>query len=166
MSTLNFWNSVDGLPLVVMGDNELLEYYGREETVDPLTECEYAWDEWQWDIYPMIEDLLDKLNKDLSWYKVEFKSGYYEGVYFYTNCDWVALDKWSDNDFEEMEYYFGVSNVRELAELIQDEQKMIRDFLQNMIEEFGFTELIHAGTFSNGEGLYYYKDKLMERANG
>ena len=165
MATCNFW-TMEEFPLYVMSNYEVcVSMLGDEDEEGNKIE-EYSIDDLQiaYDfLNENIEYALEELNDKLEWYKVTFKDGYYDGVQFYIDTDYISIndkrDPWTE---EDAQYEFDLS-LNELKSMIEKEKEMILEFLENS-KDFGFRELLCGGVFSNGEAIYYYKDELEKRA--
>lgn len=167
MATCNFWTMKD-FDLWVIDDEKICQWYLGEEFIEerkaefedynPIDDIELAWDLFKEDFD--INSGLDELNDSLEWYKVELKSGYYDGVQIYIKTEWLGIDEiatWLPNrplvwDDEECELEFGLNREETIA-MIEEEKKKINAFLKNM-EWFGFYKINCIGVFSNGEAIY------------
>lgn len=90
----------------------------------------------------------------LKYYKLELKSGYFEGVQFYVEdaCEYWALDDLDDLTDEDAEDLFGEKAATIRLEVAQEKQKIL-DFMREYLRR-GWTELSLRGIFSNGEAVY------------
>lgn len=159
MSTCNF-RTMDDFDLVVMSNEKMLNVFLGEEFIeekrwrkgenfedyDPMDDIDLAWDLFKEDIEPLLDDL----NDELEWYNIDWRSGYYDGVQFYIDTEWLPIDGWFD---DECYFQFGCSK-EEVIKRIAEEKKIINDFLENMIKDYGFERIRCVGTFSNGEAVY------------
>ena len=155
MGTCNFW-TMDDFDLVVMDDEKMLNVFlGEEffeerkaeiEDYDPMGDIELAWELFKEDIDPLVDDLNDKLE----WYNIGIKSGYYDGVQFYIDTEWLPIEEWDDDDcYGE----FGCDKESTI-EGIANEKKAINDFLDTMVKDYGFERIRCVGTFNSGEAVY------------
>lgn len=156
MSTCNFW-TMDDFDLVVMSDEKICQNFLGEEFIEerkaefedynPIDDIELAWDLFKED---MEWSGIDELNDTLLWYNVRLKSGYYDGVQFYIDTEWSPIDGWDDDEC----YMYFDRNKEETKQMIEEEKKRINDFLNGMVELFGFERIRCVGVFSNGEAVY------------
>ena len=166
MATCNFW-TMDDFDLWVIDNEKMLDFYLGEdffkerieefgEDYDSLDDLWLAWE-------TMLEDLesdFDDLKSKLVWYKIELKSGYYEGAQIYIDTEWSGIDEiatWLPSkppiwDDEECELQFGLTREK-TKKMIEDEKKKINTFLENL-DMYGFYKIKCLGVFSNGEAVY------------
>lgn len=165
MGTCNFW-TMDDFDLWVIDDEKLCNFYLGEEFIEerrkqfedyePIDDIELAWD-------MLLEDIqseFDDLKSHLEWYKIELKSGYYEGAQFYISTDYLGIDERADWlpskpliwDDEECELQFGLTK-EETKKMIENEKKLINQFLEES-KDYGFFKIGCVGVFSNGEAVY------------
>lgn len=167
MSTCNF-RTMEDFDLVVISDEMICKNYldddfiaeRKEEFEDynPIDDIELAWDLFKEDIKEW--SVLDDLNNSLRWYKVELKSGYYDGVQFYIYTDFLGIDEiatWLPSkplvwDDDECMLEFGLTK-EETKQMIEEEKKRINDFLDTMVK-CGWERIRCVGVFSNGEAIY------------
>lgn len=157
MGTCNFW-TMDDFDLVVMSDEMLCKNYLGDEFIaermeeiedyDPIGDIELAWDLFNEDMNEWSG--MDEVNDTLLWYNIRLKSGYYDGVQFYIDTEWLPIEGWDD---EECEYYFD-RNKEETKKMIEEEKERINKFLDEMVTLFGFERIRCVGVFSNGEAVY------------
>lgn len=159
MATVNFW-TMDEFPLMVMGDDEVCKYYLGEEDENGEPYEEYTDDDisFSWHLFQdesFCHDELEELNDELSWFNGKLKYGYYSGVQFYFDTKYISIKNWDDEDCEDE---FGLT-LEETKQMIEDEKKKILAFLEKM-KDYGFRELLCLGVFSNGEGVYRWRDTI------
>lgn len=107
-----------------------------------------------------MDDLVDNLNyeckalsKDLNFFKVTVRSGYYTGVQlFVEDGDWGHGDP-AELDEEECYYYYGLSQSAAQA-LWDKEMAIVKEGMRKIAENWGMMELACIGVFSNGEAVY------------
>lgn len=156
MGTCNFW-TMDDFDLVVMSDEKICQNFLGDEFIeerkaefedyDPIDDIELAWDLFKEDMDEWSG--LDYLNDTLLWYNVRLKSGYYDGVQFYIDTEWLDIDGWDDDEC----YMYFDRNKEETKQMIEEEKKRINDFLDKMVE-YGWERIRCVGVFNNGEAVY------------
>lgn len=167
MGTCNFW-TMDDFDLVVMSDEKICQNFLGDEFIeerkaeledyDPIDDIELAWELFNEDIEEWSG--IDDLNNSLCWYKVELKSGYYDGVQFYIDTDFLGIDEiatWLPSkplvwDDDECMLEFGLTR-EETKQMIEEEKKRINNFLDKMVE-YGWERIRCVGVFNNGEAVY------------
>jgi hypothetical protein len=158
MGTCNFW-TMDDFDLYVIDDETLVRNYLGDDFVNEEIESydiDLAWDMLLGD----LESEFDDLKSHLEWYKIELKSGYYEGAQFYISTDYLGIDERADWlpskpliwDDEECELQFGLTK-EETKKMIENEKKLINQFLEES-KDYGFFKIGCVGVFSNGEAVY------------
>lgn len=168
MSTPNFRTMKD-FPLWVVEDEEVCKYslgtedeYGNPYTEYSCDDINLAWDIF-WgemgDVYiDSIQNEINKLNDTLKWYKVELKSGYYNGVQIYVDTKWYDISNWDDEDCD-VEFDL---NKADTIKMIDCEKNNINEWFKEIPKQYGFEELICLGVFSNGEAIYKYKEEMLK----
>ena len=157
MGTCNFW-TMDDFDLVVMSDETICKNYLSEEFIEerkadfedyePTDDIELAWELFNEDMNEWSE--MDDLNDTLLWYNVKLKSGYYDGVQFYIDTEWLPIDGWDDDEC----YMYFDRDKEETKKMIEEEKERINKFLEEMVTLFGFERIRCVGVFNNGEAVY------------
>ena len=106
-------------------------------------QCDEEWEE--------ITSLMDELNRDLMFHKVEMRSGYYTGVQFYVEVDHDLADEDYSND--ECHYYFDCCRSVAYRKYAAEVRKINRK-LTAWGKGYGFQEYVCIARFSNGEAMY------------
>ncbi len=119
---------------------------------------EFIYDDFQMDIEPDIE----QLNEGLLFHKVSLKSGYYDGVQLYIDCE-HELDLYNDYDDDECFYYFDM-NKEDSYEAFFREIEYLKKELLKIAKNHGMNHLRCAGIFSNGEAIYYEVQEAAEQS--
>ena len=164
MSAANFWTMRD-FPLfakdyyeetkrcpkcgtILDVDAEVCESCGCEDLEDYTDFNEFAADE-EW---AEITGLMDELNRDLLFHKVEMRSGYYSGVQFYVE---VEHDLSEDKDYtnDDCHYYFDCCRSVAYRKYAAEVRKIVRK-LTEFAKRYGFQEYVCTARFSNGEAWY------------
>lgn len=164
MSAANFW-TMRNFPLfakdyyeetkrcpecgtILDADAEVCESCGCEDLEDYAYCDEIAADE-EW---AEITGLMDELNRDLLFHKVEMRSGYYSGVQFYVE---VEHDLGEDKDYtnDDCHYYFDCCRSVAYRKYAAEVRKIVRK-LTEFAERYGFQEYVCTARFSNGEAWF------------
>ena len=157
------------LPLMVQSDLMLYKYIMEEEPNED--DEDFDIDVFYFEVnngYDCLKEDLDSLFSDLTAeleiFKVELVSGYYSGIQFKIDTqdlyiDYLDIDKY-EWDEEELWSYFKADTVEEAKERLENELKLIREFL-NEVKDYGFRPLNCDGIFSNGEAVYSWADQQV-----
>lgn len=98
-----------------------------------------------------FKDVMEKLNDDLIFHSLEFKSGYYDGVQLYV--------KEKENphylDNEDCKYYYDMYRSQAIRKY-EAEIRKINKWMEKVAVEYGWRKLHCLGVFSNGEAIYQY----------
>lgn len=162
MGACNFW-TMDDFDLWVMDDEKVCDFYLGEEFKKENEIEEYSYDNINFAYDILMEEIqsdFDDLKSKLEWYKIELRSGYYEGMQFYIDTEWRGIDEKADWlsskpliwDDEECLSEFGLTR-QQTIEMIEKEKKLINEFLENS-KDYGFYKINCVGVFSNGEAVY------------
>lgn len=133
MATSNFYNQ-DGFDLWAADFS--LPIYPVDDNGDEIPDAD------------PIDYEFDELNKQLKFYQLSLRSGYYSGVQVEI-LDGEAPDEWYLNspyfDFNE----YGVNRYI-LRRMLQAERKKINQKLLPLFKEIGFNHYVISARFSNG----------------
>jgi hypothetical protein len=151
------------LPLMVQSNEMLYKYIMEEEFNEDLDidvfyfEVQNGLDCLELD----IEADFVELKSELEIFSIELVSGYYSGIQFKIDTadlyfDYLDIDKY-EWDEEELWACFKADTVEEAKNRINNELKLIREFLEGM-KDYGFRPLNCDGVFSNGEAIYSWAD--------
>jgi len=151
------------LPLMVQS-NEMLYKYIMEEEFNEDLDIDVFYFEVQNGFDCLTEDIeadFDELKDKLTVFSIELVSGYYSGIQFKIDTvdlyfDYLDIDKYEWNE-EELWAFFRADTVEEAKSHINNELKLIREFLEGM-KDYGFRPLNCDGVFSNGEAIYSWAD--------
>ncbi len=154
------------LPLMVQSDLMLYKYMMEEEPNedDEDFDADIFYFEVNNGFDCLTEDIesnFDELKSELEVFSIELVSGYYSGIQFEIDTadlyfDYLDIDKY-EWDEEELWTYFKADTIKEAKERINNELKLIREFLESM-KDYGFRPLNCDGVFSNGEAIYSWAD--------
>jgi len=104
------------------------------------------------DFREQVQPELDKLNDGLIFHKVVLKSGYYEGIQFFVECE-HELDKYNDYTDDDCYYYFDM-NREDSYTGFNREIEMVNRQLGEIAKKCGMMQLAISARFSNGETWY------------
>lgn len=158
MSTANFEPMNFDMPLIVGGMGN--DFEERKKAWEAENDGEYTEDTYYSELDWEVEDLNEEVkewNKELSFFSIEIKSGYYQGWQWQINWEDPYLDYeqiMSDEDFDEddSDYFYG-DTVKNVREQVEKEKKMCEDYLLSL-KDRGYLNLYKYAQFSNGEAIY------------
>lgn len=101
--------------------------------------------------YDGFKDVMEKLNDDLIFHSLEFKSGYYDGVQLYVK----EMENPHDLDNEDCKYYYDMYRSQAIRKY-EAEIRKINKWMEKVAVEYGWRKLHCLGVFSNGEAIYQY----------
>ena len=162
MSTSNFYSQKD-FPLIaaIYEKPDDIEAY-EKETGDPYDETNDSY--WYYeDMANDMNEAADDINEELKFYKVETRSGYYNGIQFYVNEDKVPDYEYTRNHYgekgadEEAKFDYGddFENAKAVEKAVEEEQEKVHDWLIETCKRLGLMCLGVSAHFSNGETLYH-----------
>lgn len=132
---------------IMDADVEVCEDCGCDELEDYTYFDQFLADE-EWN---KIASLMDELNRDLLFHKVEMRSGYYTGVQFYVETEHNLNEEDYSND--DCHYYFDCCRSVAYRKYAAEVRKINRK-LAAWGKEYGFQEYVCVARFSNGEAWY------------
>ena len=109
-----------------------------------------------------LKECTEELNRELNFYEIELKGGYYGGVQFYVSIKDKEFSPYSDTlseifewvDNEETRYYYDMC-LSEFKRKIKSEINFInKKYLPLLAKRTGFKRYRCVGVFSNGEAVY------------
>lgn len=108
------------------------------------------------DIYREAEQLADELNKELMFYQIEIRSGYYDGLQtFIQGTDWHdGYYNIEDMSNYEYHYYFDMCRSKAIRKYNAEVNRINKKLLPLFKKELGFERIRCIGVFSNGEAIY------------
>lgn len=119
---------------------------------------------WDWpeahDFYSEVEDYLEGVNENLTFFQITVRGGYYCGAQLYVEisryADEAGFDqdgatRYADND--STRYYLDMY-LSEAKRRFETEQRKVLRLLAAAAAEFGFEEYFCRAIFSNGEAIY------------
>ena len=144
----------------------ILEIDDNITNVSDITENirnEYAELMYEWDCSDIIDnfsetvnDILHTLKRELQFFKITLKDGYYCGLQFYVeetgNMRYIDVE---DVDNEETRYYYDMCKSEFLRKYNSEINFINKKLLPKLAKFFSFEEYYCGGMFSNGEALYY-----------
>ena len=103
-----------------------------------------------------VNDILHTLKRELQFFKITLKDGYYCGLQFYVeetgNMRYIDVE---DVDNEDTRYYYDMCKSEFLRKYNSEINFINKKLLPKLAKFFGFEEYYCRGIFSNGEALYY-----------
>ena len=108
------------------------------------------------DIYIEAERLADKLNKELMFYQIEIRDGYYDGLQtIIQGTDWHdGFYNIEDMSNYDCHYYFDMCRSKAIRKHNTEVNKINKKLLPLFKKELGFEHIRCIGVFSNGEAIY------------
>ena len=134
--------------------------------VSDITESmrdKYAELMYEWDCRDIIDnfsetvnDILHTLKRELNFFEVTLKDGYYCGLQFYVeetgNMRYIDVE---DVDNEDTRYYYDMCKSEFLRKYNSEINFINKKLMPKLAKFFSFEEYYCGGMFSNGEALYY-----------
>ena len=103
-----------------------------------------------------VNDILHTLKRELQFFEITLKDGYYCGLQFYVeetgNMRYICVE---DVDNEDTRYYYDMCKSEFLRKYNSEINFINKKLLPKLAKFFGFEEYYCGGIFSNGEALYY-----------
>ena len=103
-----------------------------------------------------VNDILHTLKRELQFFKITLKDGYYYGLQFYVeetgNMRYICVE---DVDNEETRYYYDMCKSEFLRKYNSEINFINKKLMPKLAKFFSFEEYYCGGIFSNGEALYY-----------
>ena len=150
-------------------DEELNKYILETDedvtNVSDITESmrdKYAESMYEWDYRDIIDnfsetvnDVLHTLKRELNFFEVTLKDGYYCGLQFYVeetgNMAYIDVE---DVDNEDTRYYYDMCKSEFLRKYYSEINFINKKLLPKLAKFFSFEEYYCGGIFSNGEAVY------------
>ena len=150
-------------------DEELNKYILETDedvtNVSDITESmrnEYAELMYNWECSDIVDnfsetvnDILHTLKRELQFFEVTLKDGYYCGLQFYVeetgNMRYIDVE---DVDNEETRYYYDMCKSEFLRKYNSEINFINKKLLPKLAKFFSFEEYYCRGIFSNGEAVY------------
>lgn len=107
-------------------------------------------------VYEESIRLAKELSKDLMFYNIEIRCGYYTGIQTQlVATDWQAqVECFEQLDNEDCHYYFDMCRSKALRKHKAEVNKINKKLLPLFEKELGFDHIRCIGVFSNGEAIY------------
>ena len=103
-----------------------------------------------------VHDILHTLKRELQFFEITLKDGYYYGLQFYVeetgNMRYIDVE---DVDNEETRYYYDMCKSEFLRKYNSEINFINKKLLPKLAKFFSFEEYYCRGIFSNGEAVYY-----------
>lgn len=100
-----------------------------------------------------VESDMERANAEFDFHKITLESGYFTGVQFFVEEKFNGYDKMEDMDNEDCQYYYGECRSKILSRYYAEVRK-VQKAMAKIAADYGFSELICIGRFSNGEAVY------------
>lgn len=133
----------------------------QEEIEDFMIETGEIFDEdfdsemFYYDTYKNAEWLAERINKELTFYKIRIACGYYDGIQtIVEQTDWNYYNNVEDMDNDACKYYFGMCRSIAIRKYKAEINKINKKLLPLFEKELGFNRIRCIGVFSNGEAIY------------
>lgn len=105
--------------------------------------------------YEDAELLAERINKELTFYKIKIGCGYYDGIQtFVDHSHWDYYNNVEDMDNDACKYYFGMCRSKAIRKHKAEVNKINKKLLPLFEKELGFDHIRCIGVFSNGEAIY------------
>ena len=110
-----------------------------------------------------LKEVLKELGKDLNFYEIELKDGYYDGLQFYVKlADNDIYSMYGNNlqgiiddiDNEDTRYYFDMCKSEFKRKITQEVNFINKKVMPLLARYTGFEHYNCVGIFSNGEAIY------------
>ena len=149
----------------VLNEN-ILETDEDVTSIEDITESmrdEYAENMYNWECSDIIDnfsetvnDILHTLKRELQFFKITLKDGYYCGLQFYVeetgNMRYIDVE---NVDNEDTRYYYDMCKSEFLRKYYSEINFINKKLMPKLAKFFSFEEYYCGGIFSNGEALYY-----------
>ena len=152
-------------------NENILEIDEDITSIEDITESmrdKYAELMYEWDYSDIIDNfaetvdnVLHTFKRELNFFEVTLKDGYYCGLQFYVEetgylKDYICTDNIEENvTNEETRYYYDMCKSEFLRKYYSEINFINKKLLPKLAKFFGFEEYYCGGIFSNGEALYY-----------
>ena len=149
----------------VLNEN-ILETNDDITSIENITESmrdEYAEDMYNWECRDIIDnfsetvnDILHTLKRELQFFEVTLKDGYYCGLQFYVeetgNMSYIDVENVNN---EDTRYYYDMCKSEFLRKYYSEINFINKKLMPKLAKFFNFEEYYCGGIFSNGEAVYY-----------
>lgn len=149
----------------ILNEN-ILETNDEVTSIEDITESmrdEYAESMYNWECSDIIDnfsetvnDILHTLKRELQFFEITLKDGYYCGLQFYVeeigNMAYIDVE---NVDNEDTRYYYDMCKSEFIRKYYSEINFINKKLLPKLAKFFNFEEYYCGGIFSNGEALYY-----------
>lgn len=149
----------------ILNEN-ILETNDEVTSIEDITESmrdKYAELMYNWECSDIIDnfsetvnDILHALKRELQFFEVTLKDGYYCGLQFYVeeigNMAYIDVE---NVDNEETRYYYDMCKSEFIRKYNSEINFINKKLMPKLAKFFNFEEYYCGGIFSNGEALYY-----------
>ena len=134
----------------------------QEEIEDFMIETGEMFDEdfnseiFYYDMCRDAERLAERINKELTFYKIKIGCGYYYGIQTLIHgTNWYNYyNNVEDMDNDACKYYFGMCRSKAIRKYKAEINRINKKLLPLFEKELGFDRIRCIGIFSNGEAIY------------
>ena len=108
------------------------------------------------DEYRQATQLADELNRELMFYQIEIRSGYYDGLQtIIYGTDWqYSFYNIQELDNKDCHYFFDMCKSKVIRKHKAEVNKINKKLLPLFKKELGFDHVRCIGVFSSGEAIY------------
>ena len=156
----------------VLNDNIIhSEYFEDVTDVSDITESmrdEYAESLYNWECRDIIDnfsetvnDILHTFKRELQFFEITLKDGYYCGLQFYVEekgylKDYICTDNIEEDvTNEDTKYYYDMCKSEFIRKYYSEINFINKKLLPKLAKFFNFEEYYCGGIFSNGEAVYF-----------
>ena len=140
-------------------DEESEDYVDDDTLYRRLTDYNYEFvvDNFSYE----LDEVLKELKRELQFYTIELKDGYYTGLQFYVRMN-DTLYNYGDDvedvlnyiDNEDTKYYYDMCYSQFKVKLLSEVKYINKKVLPLLAKYTGFEQYSCVGVFSNGEAVY------------
>ena len=165
----------------ILNDNIIhSEYFEDVTNVSDITESmrdEYAESMYEWECRDIIDnfsstvnDILHTFKRELKFFEITLKDGYYCGLQFYVEekgylKDYICTDNIEEDvTNEDTRYYFDMCKSEFIRKYYSEINFINKKLLPKLAKFFNFEEYYCGGIFSNGEAVYFKANHDLRQA--
>lgn len=165
----------------ILNDNIIhSEYFEDVTNVSDITESmrdEYAESMYNWECRDIIDnfsstvnDILHTFKRELQFFEITLKDGYYCGLQFYVEekgylKDYICTDNIEEDvTNEDTKYYFDMCKSEFIRKYYSEINFINKKLLPKLAKFFNFEEYYCGGIFSNGEAVYFKANHDLRQA--
>ena len=165
----------------ILNDNIIhSEYFEDVTNVSDITESmrdEYAESMYEWECRDIIDnfsstvnDILHTFKRELKFFEITLKDGYYCGLQFYVEekgylKDYICTDNIEEDvTNEDTRYYFDMCKSEFIRKYYSEINFINKKLLPKLAKFFNFEEYYCGGISSNGEAVYFKANHDLRQA--